>query len=194
MAVDADHHVLRLEVAKDDVVRVHVLKRKRHLGGVHDDPLLGQAPLGLKQLVEVAAADEVHHEENIVVSLEGESQRDDVWVRPRRHLLQHLLLSDRLRDARRIADEQRLADHLHRIDFLSVDLRRHHDLPEGAFADEPVDREMVKANGRLDERRRWRREATVRRLGGRGPLKRLPSHFSACALAEVVRRGGGCGI
>ena len=37
---------------------------------------------------------------------------DDVRMRPRGHLLQHLRLGDGLGDARRVTDEQRLADDL----------------------------------------------------------------------------------
>jgi hypothetical protein len=66
VAVHADHHVLGLEVPEDDVVAVHVLERERDLGRVHDDPLLGQPAVGLEQLVQVATAHQVHHEEDVV--------------------------------------------------------------------------------------------------------------------------------
>jgi len=43
-----------------------------------------------------APTHQVHNKEDVVGGLEGVAERDDVWVWPRRHLLQHILLRDRL--------------------------------------------------------------------------------------------------
>ena len=153
VAVHPDHHVLGLEVAEDDAVRMNMLERERNLSGVDDDPGLTQSPFGLKQVMQVAAAHKVHDQEDILIRLEGEAQRDHIRMRPGCHLLHHLLLGDGLRHARRVAVEQLLSDHLHRVHLLRVDLGRHHDLAKRALAAQAVHLKVVEPHRRVQRRR-----------------------------------------
>ena len=91
VAVRGDQHVLRLEVAIDDVVLVHPLQRERHLGDVEPARCLGEALVLAQDAEEVSPCDVLEHEVDARLVLEGVVQRDDERVAD---LLQRRVLGD----------------------------------------------------------------------------------------------------
>ena len=139
-AVHAHHDVLGLEVAEDDAERVDVLEREHQLRRVQLHPRLGKRAPRLHQREQVAAADKVHEEVQRIFRLEGVVEGDDEGVRAARHLLQHLLLRHRLRDARVPSQQQLLLPHdFHGKHLARALLRRHEDLAKLAFANDAMD-------------------------------------------------------
>ena len=75
----------------DKAFAVEILEAAQHLGDVDDAELLGEGAKALESLVERAAADELHDEEDVLVRLIHLQILDDVFVVQRRQqvCLQH---------------------------------------------------------------------------------------------------------
>ena len=69
---DAHQEVVRLHVAVDEVLVVHVLDARDHLVGEHQDGLLGElAPAEVEQVLE-ARPEQLHHEHVVVAFVRPE--------------------------------------------------------------------------------------------------------------------------
>ena len=80
LAVDPKQEVLGLDVAVDDVLRVEVHERVRHLVDVACAALLRKAPVLGELAVELALARELEHEEDALLVVEVPVQAEDMGV------------------------------------------------------------------------------------------------------------------
>lgn len=135
-----EQHVVELQIAINDRVRVQIVQRQRDFAGIEARVFLRQSALSLHVVHQIAASHEFDDEEQATRRLEARVQADQERVV--RSDLEDVLFGLHPVDVLVVA-YQRLLDHLHRVDALGLLQFDHHHLGVRAASDHTQQIEVV---------------------------------------------------